>query len=385
MTAIAEQSPVEVARTIAPTIREAAEDTERERRLAPAAVEAMRAAGLFHLFVPRAYGGLEAHPVAACEAIEAVAEADGSAGWCAMIAAQCASMAGILEPAEAMRIFANRGIVAAVARPIGRATEANGEYTASGRWPFASGSSHADWFGGECVVYDGDEPRRDAGGNNISHVLFYPRSEVTLHDTWFTTGLRGTASNEFSVSGAKVPVARSFRLFVDEPKHPWALYRALPLIFVTHGAQAVGVARAAVKTGIEIAATKPGWGSDRPMRENGRVQAIIAEATVALESARHYMYATADAVWEAVVAGATDTAALAARCRLATSHATAAAVHATDLVHDAMATTAIFAKSPLERQFRDIHTAAAHVMVGPLTYEAAGRVELGLPAGMPFF
>lgn len=37
------------------------------------------------------------------------------------------------------------------------------------------------------------------------------------------------------------------------------------------------------------------------------------------------------------------------------------------------------------RQFRDIHTAAAHVMIGALSNEAAGRVELGLEPGFPFF
>jgi hypothetical protein len=63
----------------------------------------------------------------------------------------------------------------------------------------------------------------------------------------------------------------------------------------------------------------------------------------------------------------------------------AASLRAVDLLHAALATISIFTKSPLERQFRDIHTAAAHVMVGPLIYEAAGRVEMGLPAGMPFF
>lgn len=34
--------------------------------------------------------------------------------------------------------------------------------------------------------------------------------------------------------------------------------------------------------------------------------------------------------------------------------------------------------------FRDIHT-AAHVMIGPLTYEAAGRVELSCEAEFPSF
>ena len=71
--------------------------------------------------------------------------------------------------------------------------------------------------------------------------------------------------------------------------------------------------------------------------------------------------------------------------RLATSHAATASVRAVDLLHSALATTAIFTKSPLERQFRDIHTASAHVMVSNLTYEAAGRVELGMGPDFPFF
>jgi len=39
----------------------------------------------------------------------------------------------------------------------------------------------------------------------------------------------------------------------------------------------------------------------------------------------------------------------------------------------------------MERQFRDIRTAATHVMIGQLTIEAAGRVELGMAPDMPFF
>jgi len=55
------------------------------------------------------------------------------------------------------------------------------------------------------------------------------------------------------------------------------------------------------------------------------------------------------------------------------------------MLHAALATSAIFTSSPLERPFRDIHTASAHVMIGPMTYEAAGRVKLGLEAEFPFF
>jgi hypothetical protein len=49
-------------------------------------------------------------------------------------------------------------------------------YIVSGRWPFASGSSHATWFGAECLVYDGDQPRLDAAGEHISRMTFVPPS-----------------------------------------------------------------------------------------------------------------------------------------------------------------------------------------------------------------
>ena len=114
------------------------------------------------------------------------------------------------------------------------------------------------------------------------------------------------------------------------------------------------------------------------------MQSVIAEATVALESARAYLYQEAAALWESVLAGEDD-ALLRARVRLATSHASRASVLAVDLVHAAVGTTALFPSSPLERHFRDIHMAAAHVMVGQMTYEAAGRVELGLSPDFPFF
>jgi hypothetical protein len=40
--------------------------------------------------------------------------------------------------------------------------------------------------------------------------------------------------------------------------------------------------------------------------------------------------------------------------------------------------SSIYAGSPLQRHFRDIHAATQHVMVSPSIYETAGRHLLGL-------
>jgi alkylation response protein AidB-like acyl-CoA dehydrogenase len=300
-----------------------------------------------------------------------------------MLSAQSCSFAGFLPKHEAETIWGDGGIVAGTARPIGRAVAIEGGYDVSGRWPFASGSSHATWFSGECKIYDGDELRRDADGNERTKMVFVPASEVTVHDTWDTLGLRGTASNDFSIEHAFVPETRGFQVLVDPPQHEWAVYRAEPLVFINHGAHAIGIARGAIDAAVETAATKVGWGGVM-LKDTPRLQSAIAEAAGIVGAASSYLYESSWALWQEALAGSTDKQTR-GRVRLATSNAMHASVQAVDQLHAALATSAIQASNPLSRQLRDIHTASAHVMVGTMTFEAAGRVLMGMEPQFPFF
>jgi alkylation response protein AidB-like acyl-CoA dehydrogenase len=381
--------PLAAARALAPRIRELAPEIERAGRLPRELVDAMLGAGLFHMVLPRHLGGNEVDPVTAARAVEEVSAADGSAGWCVMIAAQNQGFGGFFETASIHEIWGNGGITCGVARPIGRAVVTNSPapgYLVSGRWPFASGSSHATFFAGESVIYDGDTPRKDANGNNISVFAVIPRDSVTVYETWDTAGLRGTASNDFSCENVFVPLGRAPQMFQGPPVQDWPAYRAFPLLVVNHGSQALGVARGAIETATELAKTKAGYGGVL-LKDVARTQFVIAEATALREAASEYLYAATQRLWDAVVAGAPedDTVQLRSRTRLAAAHAARASVQAVDMVYAALGTSAVFKKTPLERHFRDIHTAAAHVMVGTLVMEAAGRVELGMSAEFPFF
>jgi alkylation response protein AidB-like acyl-CoA dehydrogenase len=129
--------------------------------------------------------------------------------------------------------------------------------------------------------------------------------------------------------------------------------------------------------------TKHGWGGVM-MKETPRMQAAIAEATAEVDSAAAYLYDTSWRLWQSALAGERDVQ-LRGAVRLATSHAMKASLQAVDGLQAAVATTGIFNTSPISRQFRDIHTASAHVMIGTMTVEAAGRVILGEEAGFPFF
>lgn len=384
----AEPGPLAKARELREYIRSLAPVIEEERQLPKELIDRLRQSGLMHLLVPRSRGGAEEHPVTAAQVVEELSYADGSTGWCAMLAHQASSFGAAIPEEHAIEIWGNGNIVAGSARPIGKAIATNDPepgYIISGRWPFASGSSHADWFGAECVVYDGDEPRKDAAGNDVIRMCHVPRSAVTIHDTWFTTGLRGTASNDFSVEGAFVPEGKTTPTVDMVPVHPWKLYRAVPLAFMNHGSHSLGIGRAAIDEAKAVAATKTGWGTDKPLREHPRMQLLIAEAVATVESSRAFLYQSANTLWEAPEEEIGTRTLERGRVRLATNHAATASLRAVDLLYSALGTTSIFTKSPLERQFRDVHTANAHVMIGALSNEAAGRVELGLDPAFPFF
>lgn len=104
-------------RSLEPKIRALGATIETERPLPEDIVDELKRAGLFHILLPRDFGGLELDPVSSARIVEEASRIDGATGWCLMIAAQCASFTGMLLAAEAKAIWSNGGVVAGTARP----------------------------------------------------------------------------------------------------------------------------------------------------------------------------------------------------------------------------------------------------------------------------
>ncbi len=145
---------VAAAQRLAPIVRAAREAAEQTRQTPPALAAAITEAGIYQMYLPRSMGGPETPPLTAFRVVEELSIADGSVGWCAMIATALSLSAGRL-PAEVGREMAGvpadyRG--AGSARPGGRAWEVAGGYRVKGRWNFASGIQNANWLYCTCVM-----------------------------------------------------------------------------------------------------------------------------------------------------------------------------------------------------------------------------------------
>jgi alkylation response protein AidB-like acyl-CoA dehydrogenase len=367
------------ARASAEEIAPLATQIEAARRLPAPAVAALVRAGVFKLLVPKVYGGSQAHPSTMIAVIEAIARADGSAGWCTMVGATSGLMSVHLDEDIAREVYGPPdAITCGVFAPLGRAVPTEGGYRVSGRWPFASGCEHSAWrMGGTMVMGDKGPELLPNGAPDVRSVLFRA-DETKVIDTWDTSGLRGTGSHDLEVSDVVVPRSRTFSLLTGQPKHAGYTLPFFGVLASGVAAVGLGIARAAVDTFVAMAKTKTPPGSKRTLVHRELVQMDVARAEAKLRSARAFLF---EAMEEAMVATANGTDAppalmARARLRLAASHAAEESAAVTALVYQAGGGSAIYAKSPLQRQFRDAHVVTHHLMVSQTATTLAGRVLL---------
>jgi alkylation response protein AidB-like acyl-CoA dehydrogenase len=365
---------IDVVRALTPDIRAQADRIERERRLPLELVHALARAGVFRLCVPRGLGGEEAAPDTLFTVLEELGRADGSTGWCAMIGATSGLVSGYLPEPEGRTIYGTSPevVTGGVFAPTGVAVREDAHYRVTGRWRFASGCQHCDWLMGGCLVQDDGPPR--------ARMVLFPTADAEIIDTWTVSGLRGTGSHDIAVRELRVPVTRSVSITHDPPVATGALY-AFPLfglLALGIAAVALGIARRALDEIVELAAGKTPTGGRRTLAQRSTVQAQLAEAEATLGGARALLRDTMDDAWAAACAQGGIEVALRARLRLAATHATTAAARVVDVAYTLGGGTAVYADSPLQRAFRDVHVVTQHMMVAPATWELCGRVLLGL-------
>ncbi len=367
-------------------IQERAAAIEAARRMPQDLAVRMAGAGLFRALVPTRYGGGQVHPREFFDAVMSTAEADGSVGWCLMIGASTGLLAATLADDAAQATFAADpdAIVTGVTAPMGRAEAAPGGVRVSGRWPFGSASQVSQWICGGSVVLENGEPRRSAQGGPEVILPLFEASAVRIHDSWHTSGLCGTGSNDIEVRDAFVPEGRWVALGAP-PRIDAPLYRFpfFGLLALGVSAVSLGIARHAISAFKELAGGKRPSGSRRALAQRGSVQQDLARAEALVASGQALAYQAIDQAWRQAKRADRLDRAVKAQLRLAATNNAWSAAQAVDRLYHAAGGSSIYRSSVLQRCFRDVHVATQHVMVAQPTYEVVGRVLLGMDPGTP--
>jgi len=360
-----EPSPLAKAEALVPLLRANAAAIEDGRRLTPEVHRALVEAGLYRVTLPPGFGNRGGTLPQGMRVLETLARGDASTAWSVWSALGLPAASAFISEEGAGELFsAADACVVNSEATFGRALAVEGGYRVTGRWPFMSGVHQATHAGGFCFVFDGDEQRMTPSGEPAVISAVWPVSDGTIIDTWDTTGLRGTGSDDVEVHDLFVPEHRVFD-FTREPRMGLSPIQYVDLDNagnVTLAAMALGIAQSALETFRTLGALKK-LASGEPFSTSPLAVLALANAEVRLAQARGHLYERTEMMWDELVDGTYTGEAWFARTALASVSAVDTAIEVVGSLYRAAGAGAIFRSRPLDRCLRDIYTLGAHRMI----------------------
>ncbi len=346
-----------------------ANDAETTRRLNPDLVNGLLATGFARHFVPVDCGGNAGTFGELTHAVSKIGEGCAATAWCASLVANLPRMAAFLPAKGYCEIWAEGpdALVVGSLTPSGRAEPVEGGWRLSGQWPYISAVDFSDWALVGGLVPPGDQSQ--------ARIFAIPRRAYCVLDTWFNVGMRATGSNTLVVKDVFVPAARSFLRAdliagraVDSTArcHSVPLQAANGLSFAT---PTLGAARGALNSWsayitekIRAATGQTG----RPQVDRASYDNTLARSAGEIDAAQLLLERAAAIADQGGAVTQWQTAQNLRDCALAVE----LLVTAVNRLFRTAGTTGHSAANPVQRFWRDVNSAASHVV---LQFEPAAR------------
>lgn len=361
-----------------------ADTTDALRRLADGNVEALRDTGLCRLMVPARFGGYQTSIRTYVDVMAELGRGCGSTAWVASLVNVCAWLAALFPEQAQADIWGgdSEAWIAGSLAPNGAAVPVDGGWRVTGRWPWASGSMHAQWAA--CGIH-----MKDERGEMVNFGLsLMPMRELSIEDTWFMAGMKGTGSNTVVASDVFVPSHR-FLPYPDafagryRTEHAGeVVYRAalIPVTVLILAPSQLGVARAALDHAVARCGTRGITHTNfRTQAESAGFQMQIAEAAMKIDTATlHASRAADDLDRQAHSADPMDLVAR-ARVRMDTALAAKYCREAVEILVAAHGTSSLADSNRMQRLWRDVHTASHHAITEwQVNLEVYGKALIGV-------
>ncbi|WP_165191755.1 acyl-CoA dehydrogenase family protein [Caulobacter soli] len=351
---------------------------DEDRRLPEANFESLKQADLLRVLVPRRLGGHGAKMTTQLAVAAAVAKGCPATAWVQSLINITTWAMTALPDAGQQEVFLGeeRPFVCGVLTPGGAARPTDGGYLVTGKWPYASGSYHANWGTGGVMILD-DQGMATGVGTACMRM-----SDLTIQDTWKVVGMRGTGSNTLVAEDVFIPHGRLLqvaapnkKLDSEEAADHWPVGAALSVVLV---GPLLGMAEAVLEL-VVASAEKKGFAyttfprlvdSHVAMRDIGQsASEIHAAKLLAFDAA-----ATIDAGGPGVEVSVFER----NRLRAACGHACALLRTAVDRLVSVSGASSFAEASLVQRYWKDLNVASRHAFLGTeQSFEQFGRSLVG--------
>ena len=372
------------AEALRPLLERNAETTDSLRRLPDEVVMAVREAGLCRLMVPKRFGGYETSIRTYVEVTAELGRGCGSTAWVSSLINVCAWLTALF-PDRAQRDVWGANADAWVAgslAPHGNAMPVDGGWRVTGRWMWASGCLHAQWAA--CGIH-----MNNAAGETTNFGLsLMPMSDLTIEDSWFMAGMKGTGSNTIVAKDVFVPEHRflpypaAFQGSYRTEHADEAVYRValVPVTILILAGSQLGLAQAALD---HVVAKAPVRGVTHTnfgkQAESTGFQILLAEAAMKIETARLHAFRAADDLDAYAARGSHPDLAARARVRADTALAAKYCREAVEQLVSAHGTSSMADSNRMQRLWRDVHVASRHAITEwQVNLEIYGKALLGV-------
>lgn len=362
------------AKAMVPALRERANACEAQRQVPGATFEEMRAAGLFNVCKPKAYGGYEMDWDVLCEICMELAKGCGSSAWVYAVLAEHNQTVGTypLQAQEDVWGEKTDTFIASGNSPNSVLKPVDGGFRVTTQFNYSSGCDFADWHLTGMPI-DGRPTK-----------VLMPQKDCEIVDNWHVLGLNGTGSKDVKMVDVFIPYHRTIPIGERGPRFNGAPIFRQPQWSVNPfdlAAVCVGVAEGALDRFTDQMKERANRFGTK-IAEFQSLQLRIAESAAELRAARIIILDTVRETMGILRDQEELSKETMARNQRDMAFAPNLAIRAIDRIFYAAGANGLFLSNDLQRCWRDVHAGSRQIALNwDIAGTLYGKVFLGLELG----
>lgn len=364
-------------KALVPYLREQARAAEQARRIPDETFDALAAAGILKMCVPKRYGGEQLSFEEQCDVLAEVARGCPSSSWISTILSAMGWWLGTFSDEAQDEVLGDGDPrISGVLSPTGTLTPADGGFTLNGRWPFNTGGHGSRWAILNALL------------EGMPTAVIVRSSELNRLDDWYASGMAATGSSTVLAENVFVPSYRSQTMigmmdgqYATDRHTAGDPYYSLPLaavLAINAGGTPVGTARGAMDAFMERLPGRAITYTDYTEQSAAPVTHLnVAEASLIIDSADAHMRIAARILDHPTDGSVSFLERVKGRAHV--TYLTGLSRQAVDILFFSSGASSIQHQVPIQRFQRDIQALANHaIMHAPTGNEIYGRVLCGL-------